>query len=62
MSNETKKGYRKKETGPEGVRLYLRIHVMPKLNMPLRGKAWHWVVPVVFLAMLVFAGFYYLAA
>lgn len=62
MSIENKKGTRKKETGPEGVRLYLRIHVMPKLNMPLRGKAWHWIVPVVFLAMLVFAGFYYLAA
>lgn len=62
MSIEKKQGTRKKETGPEGVRLYLRVHVMPKLNMPLRGKAWHWVVPIVLLAILVFAGFYYLSA
>lgn len=62
MSITKKNGNHQKVAGQEGVRLYLRVHVMPKLNMPLRGKAWHWIVPILILAILVFAGFYYLAA
>ncbi|PKM87956.1 hypothetical protein CVU83_02355 [Candidatus Falkowbacteria bacterium HGW-Falkowbacteria-2] len=62
MSINKSTGNRKHGAGQDGVRLYLRVHVMPKLNMPLKGKAWHWIVPIVVLAVLVFAGFYYLAA
>jgi len=43
----------------KGVRLYLKVHVMPKLNTPLKGKAWHWIVPVVVVALGVFAYFYF---
>jgi hypothetical protein len=42
-----------------GVGLYLKVHVMPKLNMPLRGKPWHWIVPIVLFALFVFAFFYF---
>jgi len=45
----------------KGVALYLKVHVMPKLNMPLRGKAWHWIVPLVLLALTVVAFFYFSA-
>jgi hypothetical protein len=45
----------------KGVRLYLKVHVMPKLNMPLKGKAWHWIVPVVVIALGVVAFFYFFA-
>ena len=50
-----------KESGAKqkGVRLYLRVHVMPKLNMPLRGKAWQWIVPVAALGLVVVALIYY---
>ncbi len=51
----------KKEASASGVRLYLRIHVMPKLNMPLRGRAWQWILPFAAAAVLVVAVFYFLA-
>lgn len=51
----------KKEVSTNSVRLYLRIHVMPKLNMPLRGRAWQWISPFVAAAILVVAIFYFLA-
>ncbi|MBN2884575.1 hypothetical protein JXE04_01475 [Patescibacteria group bacterium] len=47
------------KTGSVG--LYLKVHVMPKLNMPLRGKPWHWIMPVVLLALSVVAFFYFFA-
>ncbi|MDD2681298.1 MAG: hypothetical protein PHE20_04385 [Patescibacteria group bacterium] len=45
----------------KGVRLYLKVHVMPKLNTPLKGKAWYWIVPIVAIALGVFAFFYFFA-
>jgi len=52
---------KKSGAGRDGLRLYLRVHVMPKLNMPLRGKPWQWIIPMVALAFLIFAAFYFLA-
>ncbi|MDD3285129.1 MAG: hypothetical protein PHG95_00595 [Patescibacteria group bacterium] len=49
----------KKDSTAGGVRLYLRIHVMPELNRPLRGKTWQWVSPFVALAVLIVAIFYF---
>ncbi|HNU81309.1 MAG TPA: hypothetical protein PLA05_00660 [bacterium] len=51
----------KKDSTVGGVRLYLRIHVMPVLNKPLRGRAWQWISPFVALAILIVAIFYFLA-
>lgn len=43
----------------KSVRLYLKVHVMPKLNMPLKGKTYYWVAPVVIIALGVVAYFYF---
>ena len=45
----------------KGVRLYLKVHVMPKLNKPLKGRAWHWIVPVVVIGLGIVACFYFFA-
>lgn len=45
----------------KGVRLYLKVHVMPKLNTPLKGKSWQWIAPLVLIALGVFAFFYFFA-
>lgn len=52
-----KKGIGKKT----GVRIYLRVHVMPKLNKPLRGRAWQWIAPIAAAGILIVAAFYFLA-
>lgn len=52
---------RKELSGVNGVRLYLRIHVMPKLNMPVRGQLWQWASALLFLAILIFLAFYFFA-
>ena len=60
MNLDYGKGRLKKEPlKAGGVALYLKVHVMPKLNMPLRGKAWHWIVPIVLLALVVISFFYF---
>ncbi len=61
MAVKATKNNHKSQAGVTGVRLYLRVHVMPKLNMPLRGKAWHWIAPFVAAAILIVAIFYFLA-
>jgi len=59
MANRSQK-INKKEADAD-IRLYLRVHVMPKLNMPLRGKAWQWISPFVAAAILIVSIFYFLA-
>lgn len=39
--------------------LYLKVHIMPKLNAPLGGKAWHWIVPFVAAGALIVALVYF---
>lgn len=39
--------------------LYLKVHIMPKLNTPLGGKAWHWIAPFVALGALIVAFVYF---
>jgi hypothetical protein len=46
-------------SGSSKAGLYLRVHIMPKLNMPLRGKAWQWISPFVAAAILIVAIFYF---
>jgi len=43
----------------KGLGLYLKVHVMPQLNKPLHGKAWHWILPVTLLGFLIVALFYF---
>jgi len=62
MNVNNQKSVKRDLAGASGVRLYLRVHVMPKLNMPLQGKPWQWIVPVVVIAILVFTAFYFLSA
>lgn len=50
-----------KEKKSSGLALFLKVHVMPTLNTPLKGKAWHWVVPVIALGMVVVVFYYYLS-
>ncbi|NCB20448.1 MAG: hypothetical protein EOM88_00790 [Clostridia bacterium] len=38
--------------------LYLKVHIMPTLNKPLCGKAWHWIVPVVVAGFLIVLSVY----
>lgn len=62
MDNNLQKNSKRNLAGAGSVRLYLRVHVMPKLNMPLHGRAWQWIAPFVAAAVLVFAAFYFLSA
>jgi hypothetical protein len=42
------------------INLYLKIHIMPTLNQPLKGKPWHWIVPFVAAGILIVALVYFL--
>lgn len=44
---------------PKGLGLYLKVHVMPQLNKPLHGKAWHWILPVVLIGFSIVVLFYF---
>lgn len=59
--NNNQKTKTKDLSGMSGVSLYLRVHVMPKLNMPLRGRAWQWISPFAAAAVLIVAIFYFLS-
>jgi hypothetical protein len=59
--NMNQKSNQKNLSGIAGVSLYLRVHVMPKLNMPLRGRAWQWISPFAAAAVLIVAIFYFLS-
>ena len=50
-----------KEKKNSGLVLFLKVHVMPILNTPLRGRAWHWIISVVALGMVVVVFYYYLS-
>lgn len=39
--------------------LYLKVHVMPTLNKPLKGKAWHWITPLALVGILIIVFVYY---
>lgn len=52
---------RRNDAGRKGVKLYLRVHVMPKLNMPLKGRPWQWIIPAILMALLVVVALYYFA-
>ena len=61
MNNKNQKNNKIDLAGANGVRLYLKVHIMPTLNTPLRGPVWQWVSPFVAAAILVVAVFYFLA-
>lgn len=58
----TKINNNKKSEDESGINLYLKVHVMPILNKPLRGKPWHWIAPFVLAGIIIVALLYFLGS
>jgi hypothetical protein len=48
-----------KLAGSKNIGLYLKIHIMPTLNRPLKGKPWHWIVPFIAAGILIVVFVYF---
>lgn len=53
MLNEEKITEAKSQSLSKNFSLYLKVHIMPTLNKPLRGKTWHWVLPLALVGILI---------
>lgn len=59
MSVQNNISGQKNNSVTKSISLYLKVHIMPKLNTPLGGKAWHWIVPFVSAGALIVALVYF---
>lgn len=48
-----------KLTDSKKISFYLKIHIMPTLNQPLKGKPWYWIAPFVAAGILIIALVYF---
>lgn len=58
MPNQENFSENKNHSIAKNFSLYLKVHIMPTLNTPLKGKAWHWVAPIVVVGCLIILFFY----